>query len=166
MASIKLLNAIYSAARMLNKATVDQVSAELRGTSSDLSAREIATRATERLNPPAIRNSVRELFDTWQCEIDGMSAESLGAALVATQWTIEEERRRSKFELVWTGPKPKGSSLRRSDIVLEELILSAQSELLISSFVVVDIRGIVEQLEAALERGVKTTLVLKLSLTR
>ena len=45
--------------------------------------------------------------------------------------------------------------------MLEELIASAKAELLVSSFVVVDIREVVEQLEAAIDRGVNVTLVLE-----
>lgn len=64
-------------------------------------------------------------------------------------------------ELVWTGPLPEGSVLRKTDQALQEVICIAQQQLLIVSFAVFKVEHIAKALNQALARGVEVTIVLE-----
>jgi phosphatidylserine/phosphatidylglycerophosphate/cardiolipin synthase-like enzyme len=63
------------------------------------------------------------------------------------------------LELVWTGPNPQSTPLRRTDQALLQLIHSAKEKLLIVSFAVYKVPEIANALDNALNRGVSLQIV-------
>jgi thiol-disulfide isomerase/thioredoxin len=71
----------------------------------------------------------------------------------------EHYRRRQTAELVWTGPAPRGTTLRRTDQVLLDLIRIAERTLHLVTFAAYKVHVLREAMLAAARRGVSVTLV-------
>lgn len=82
-------------------------------------------------SPPA-RARVSSLIETWSSAPD-VSPASLSWALRAAS-NVDERRREQTIELVWTGPSPGGTVLRRTDQVLLDIIRSARRTLYLVTF--------------------------------
>ncbi len=72
-------------------------------------------------------------------------------------------RERQTLEVVWTGPKPASSTLRRTDQALLEVIEAAQSELWIVCFAVYRLNMINRALGRAIDRKVRVHFVMETS---
>jgi phosphatidylserine/phosphatidylglycerophosphate/cardiolipin synthase-like enzyme len=71
----------------------------------------------------------------------------------------DHHRRGQSVELVWTGPAPRGSTLRRTDQVLLDLIRTAERTLHVVTFAAYRIPVVKEAMLAAARRGVDVTLI-------
>ncbi|WP_422449532.1 MULTISPECIES: DISARM system phospholipase D-like protein DrmC [unclassified Endozoicomonas] len=69
-------------------------------------------------------------------------------------------------ELVWTGPDTTIVPVRQTSAVLHEVIDKAQHSLFIVSFVITDIKATATALEAAINRGVKLSILTESSKER
>lgn len=105
------------------------------------------------------RLRVAELLELWIGEGHGASPSSLGWALHAAHATDMWHRRRQRLELVWTGPVPHGTTLRRTDQALLEIVEGARRYLLIVTFAAYRVKAIHEALVAAADRGVRVDFV-------
>ncbi len=70
-------------------------------------------------------------------------------------------RSRQRIELVWTGPTPPGSTLRRIDQGLLEVIARARASLTIVTFAAWEAPVLRAALRDALDRGVRVTFVIE-----
>ena len=91
----------------------------------------------------------------------GVSSDSVVLALEAAFQSHRHWRTSQSLEIVWTGPSPAHSTLRRTDQALLEVVRSAQQELWIVSFAAYRVRVVVDALKQAIHRGVQVSLVLE-----
>jgi len=85
----------------------------------------------------------------------------LAAALVAAQIAGQIERDREQVELIWTGPQPPGSHLRRTDQALFEVVDRARERLLLVTYAAYNVPILVSRLQEAEAQGVEIRLVLE-----
>lgn len=105
------------------------------------------------------RQDVLDLLSLWQAEYPAAGLFALTTALAAAAHCEAESRRELSLELVWTGPNPQSTPLRRTDQALLQLIRSAKEHLLIVSFAVYKVPEIADALIKALNRGVSLQIV-------
>jgi phosphatidylserine/phosphatidylglycerophosphate/cardiolipin synthase-like enzyme len=91
----------------------------------------------------------------------GFNAKSIGLALQAAFFANQQCRNSQSIELVWTGPSPPQTHLRRTDQALLEVIRNAESEVWIVSFAAYGVQSILKALISAMDRGVVVSLVLE-----
>ena len=101
-----------------------------------------------------------ELDRLWSAT-PGLDSETLGVAIGAARLAHERASRAQEINVVWTGPATEAVPLRRTEQVLEEIIDTARTELLIVSFVVYKVEEVMDALSRALGRGVKLRMVLE-----
>jgi cardiolipin synthase A/B len=121
-------------------------------------------RASSRLNTVGLRTLSAGVFS----ELNGNDfdfGEIAGFARGASA-AFELNRSQSSAEFVWTGPKTSQVYPRRSEQVLLDLIREAKSELLLVSFVTINVGNIYEQLNAAIAQSVKVSVLLESSKQR
>lgn len=109
---------------------------------------------------PRYREAIAAVIAAWEQSAPHMHPHSVAFALRAAAQAGHRQRRMQSLELVWTGPSS-GQSLRRTAQVLQDLIDTAQRELLIVSFAVYEIPEIRAALLRAAERGVQISLVIE-----
>ena len=112
-----------------------------------------------RLGSPAARTRLANLLTDWTAA--GHSPAALCWALRGAQASRAHQVRKQSMSLVWTGPAPHHSTLRRTDQVLQQLIEEASRSILIVTFAAYKVPRIKAALEAKLAQGVEITLVLE-----
>jgi len=105
------------------------------------------------------RLRIHLLLETWAAEGHGAAPASLAWVLHAVHATDSWHRNRQRLELVWTGPVPHGTTLRRTDQALLELVEGASRTLMLVTFAAYRVRAIHEALVAAADRGVRIDFV-------
>ncbi|MBK7878894.1 MAG: phospholipase [Planctomycetes bacterium] len=115
--------------------------------------------------PPGFPFECRDQLDgvssAWRSSGNEFSAKALGLAVLAAAQAVEAERSSERVELVWSGPTKPGTSLRRTEQALTELVQGARQEIWIVSYVAYSVVGIRDALVAALKRGVRVNLLLE-----
>ena len=101
---------------------------------------------------------VSGMSEAWNSAPD-VSPANLAWALRAASEADERRRREQTVALVWTGPSPGGSVLRRTDQALLDLIRTARSSLHIVTFAAYKIPVLNEAMLAAARRGVEISLI-------
>lgn len=98
-----------------------------------------------------------------ECAKSGLvaSTEHLANWLTLLAATAELQSAGESAELVWTGPLPAGSVLRRTDQALQEVISASRQRLLIVSFAIFKVAHISKALKDALARGVEIAIILE-----
>ena len=120
----------------------------------------IQAQAQRAIAAPHYREEVGTLLAVWRAQAPDLPPASIAFALKAAAHAVAQQRQAQTLELVWTGP---GSAqpLRRTAQVLQDLIETAQRDLLIVSFAVYDIPEIGQALHRAALRGVQLRLVIE-----
>ncbi len=110
---------------------------------------------------PAYRAAVARFMNAWAG--DAADAPSTGVAwgLRAAARTITRERAQESVELVWTGPNPMGTPLRRTDGALLEVINAAERTLTIVTFAAYKVPSVAVALIDAARRGVAIRVVIE-----
>jgi cardiolipin synthase len=111
--------------------------------------------------PADCRDGVNALVAAWRLSGSAVSAHALGLAISSASRAVEAERLGERVELVWSGPAKPGTSLRRTEQALTELVQSARNELWIVSYVAYSVSGLRDALGDALRRGVRVCLLLE-----
>lgn len=114
------------------------------------------------------QDALTRLLTTWREKHEDLDAGRMVLVLSAAQTAIEIERGRSpETEIVWTGPAVKGSHLRATRQVVQDIVAGAKEELLIVGYWLAgreDQEGIVADVVTlmadAVERGVEVTMAL------
>ncbi len=88
-------------------------------------------------------------------------ADGLVRLLRSMSLTAQTDHTGEVTELVWTGPQPEESVLRRTDQALQEVIHAATRQLLLVSFAVYKVGHLSTALRGALERGADVNIVLE-----
>ena len=102
------------------------------------------------------------LLQAWRDEHDGASRLSrMLRSLLEVKHYVEE--RGTHVELVWTGHKPPGSSLRSTPPVISEMLDAAQSHVIVLSYAVwlgqARVGAVLDRVVAARRRGAQVTFV-------
>lgn len=153
----KLLDSIAVAARELPRSVVEELCDTLEALADDAQLRQRAALPGIVASPRA-RARVSRLIEAWGAAPD-VSPASLAWALLAASDADERRRREQTVELVWTGPSPEGTVLRRTDQVLLDLIRSARRTLYMVTFAAYKIPILNEAMLAAVRRGVEISLI-------
>lgn len=112
-----------------------------------------------RLPTARLRRKLKKILalaDEGQVQLD-----ALRFAIEAAGHAHEMRRQETSLEMVWTGPSPPSTLLRRTDQALLEVIKSAQSRLWIVSFAAYRVKAVIAEIDAACTRGVKVNLILE-----
>lgn len=104
-----------------------------------------------------LRKLLHRVASTGGAPAPAALALALGAAARTDDW----HRLHQSKELVWSGPKPLDTMLRRTDQALLELIGAAQRELFIVTFAAYRVPALVGALVAAAARGVRLEFLLE-----
>ncbi|WP_370663276.1 DISARM system phospholipase D-like protein DrmC [Massilia mucilaginosa] len=104
---------------------------------------------------------VEKLVEAWKGT--AVTSAELAAMLGAASHLYTTVANEQSTELVWTGPTTPLISARRTEQALLQVINTADSRLLITSFVAYDFSAIVQALNAATNRGVVVSMLLESS---
>jgi phosphatidylserine/phosphatidylglycerophosphate/cardiolipin synthase-like enzyme len=155
-----LLEAIAEIAREVPSTLLETICFEL-GKSGAVSAFRYVSHSIAHLAQPTVQAKLTELLQSCErCE-PPVSPESLAWALRGAANTNAHWQKWQDLELVWTGPKPKDSSLRRTDQAILDVIAASQRELLIVTFAAYKVPEIAKALVDAAHRGVIIVFVVE-----
>lgn len=157
---VKLIERVVALATKLPKPILDQFCCGLDELPSGCGVEE-AVRSLNSVAQPDVRDALHDLIGTLAGSSAGISPRELAWALRGAGAVDDFHRSLQSLELVWTGPVPEGMVFRRTDQALLEIIRSAQSSLIIVTFVAYKIRQIAAALEEAAARGVRILFVLE-----
>jgi cardiolipin synthase len=155
-----LLAVVTAVARELPEPLLQAVCDALEPLPGGLSSAErqaIAAKA----NAPRARAALADLLDRWTSGGAGMSPAALAWALRASAVTHSWHHDHQSRELVWTGPVPMGTTLRRTDQALLELIRGARMQVTVVTFAAYRVPAIRKALLEASQRGVRLRFILE-----
>ncbi len=153
----RLLESIGATARELPRSVVEQLCYVLVGMAEDAPPGERASLPAIIASPGA-RVRISGLIEAWD-SAPTVGPTSLAWALRAASDADERRRHEQTIELVWTGPSPEGTVLRRTDQVLLDLIRSARHTLHIMTFAAYKIPILNEAMLEAARSGVDISLI-------
>ena len=110
---------------------------------------------------PEARAALIILVTIWRNQAPEITPRELAWAIRAANFTDNFHRARQSLELVWTGPTSEGSTFRRTDQALLEMIQQAKTSIIIVTFAAYKVPHISAALVAAAARGVQVTLILE-----
>lgn len=119
----------------------------------------LTAKLLHQLPKASLRVLLVDLLETWQLEANHLSSKAIASSLATANYCNREAKKELSLELVWTGPNPGLTPLRRTDQVLLQLIREAKQELLVVSFAVYKIPELAKALISAVERGVRLRIV-------
>ena len=156
-----IASAAAKLSRKLPEDALDRVAHALLDLPNGLTTEQTVQAVTANIASPAARAAVAKLVKRWRKRAPNVTGQALGHALMAAGTATSQMRAMQSEELVWSGPRPPGTMLRRIDAALYELIDGATESLTIVTFAAYDIPRIRERVLAALDRGVIVTLILE-----
>ena len=157
--SPQLLAQIRKVAQELPPAMLNTLIKDLTSKDIGFSGTALGKQLCQKLPNTHWRQGVIDLLALWHTDYPSSEPFALAAALSAAAHCETESRQELSLELVWTGPNPQESPLRRTDQALLQLIRSAKEHLLIVSFAVYKVPEIADALVKALNRGVSLQIV-------
>lgn len=154
------LDAMRTASRELPREVLEALCARIEALPLDASAAQ--RRATiAAMGSAHARQVALALIDQWVTLGELLSPSAFAWALRAAADMDAWHRNRQRIELVWTGPTPPGSTLRRIDQGLLEVITRASVSLTIVTFAAWEMPVLQAALRDALSRGVALTFVIE-----
>lgn len=153
----RLLAEVIAAGSELSRGSIEELSSALESMPDDSSSAGRASLPAN-VHPPVARRRAVRLARLW-AEAPGVSAESLAWGMRAAHGVDENHRRGRSVELVWTGPAPRGTTLRRTDQVLLDMVRTAEHTLHVVTFAAYRIPVVKEAMLRAAKRGVAVTLI-------
>ena len=116
----------------------------------------------------AVQSALSNVISIWAKEFSVLPNSAFATQLTALkQAVLSTQREAAQTEVVWTGPKVEGSYLRATRQVVQDIISTAASELLVVGYWLAGkedndgiINDILELIADAVLRGVKVTMVL------
>ncbi len=160
-AQADLLQAIVTFAGKVVAPTLEQFCGLLEKLPHHPPTDQMLVALANQLTQAEVRGMVGELMEAWRLNGLSITPQELAWSLRAASRMDEAHRARQSLELVWTGPTPESSTLRRTDQALLELIESARAELIMTTFAAYKVPAICGALMAAIERGVQVVLILE-----
>jgi len=113
------------------------------------------------VSAPRARAALADLLDRWATDGVGMAPAALAWALRSAATAHAWHHERQALELVWTGPVPQGTTLRRTDQALLELIRGAREQVTVVTFAAYRVPTIHRALLEAQRRGVRLHFILE-----
>ncbi len=156
--SQRLLAQIRRVARELPTPTLNSAIAVLMKHENP-SFESLKTQLLSGLPKASWRRVVAELIELWQVEARHLDGDAIATALATAAHCETASRQELSAQLVWSGPNPKGTPLRRTDQTLLQMIREAKEELILVSFAVYKIPEIAQELIAAGTRGVNLRII-------
>jgi phosphatidylserine/phosphatidylglycerophosphate/cardiolipin synthase-like enzyme len=104
--------------------------------------------------------AVSEIVDAW-ASAAVVSGAGVALGLRAAAHAATQERDDERVEIVWSGPTTTAVVLRRTRSVLFELVRGAESRLTLVSYAALRQDDLLDELRAAVARGVRVRLVLE-----
>ncbi len=101
------------------------------------------------------------VFNLWREHYPDFEPSIFAIALRAAGETARRQGEAESVEVVWSGPRPVGAKLRRTDEVLYSLVEGAKFRILLVTFAAYDIPRLKEALLRASKRGVKIRFILE-----
>lgn len=151
-------------AKLIADFTADLPEALLQSLANELRS-ELAFKAgKEKVYPlpsGARQNQLRQILES--AEEIGLQESAIGVAFQTAFYTHKYWRKKISVEMVWTGPSPVHTTLRRTDQVLLEVINKSRKSLWIVSFAAYRVRVVTDAINRAVQRGVEVKLVLESS---
>ncbi len=155
----RLLAEVAAAGNELSRGAIEELSEALeRLPAGGCASPGLGASLPGAVHSPVARARAYRLAMLWAAA-PGVSAESLAWGLRAAYSVDDHHRRERSVELVWTGPAPRGTTLRRTDQVLLDLVRTAERTLHVVTFAAYRIPAIKEAMLAAAKRGVSVTLI-------
>lgn len=111
--------------------------------------------------PAGARGRCRALVELVRSQHHPMGPPEMARVLRVASVVDQRRRKEQTLEVVWSGPMPPDSTLRRSEQALVETINASRSEAWLVSYVAYRVTSVRESLQAALERGVAVNLLLE-----
>jgi phosphatidylserine/phosphatidylglycerophosphate/cardiolipin synthase-like enzyme len=150
--------AVVRAARTLPGDQLDQLANAL--DEADGPSAALRVRTTSLVATDVFGQAVAEILDAWSGG-DALDGSAVALALRASAEAARAERDEEEIEIVWTGPTTSAVALRRTRVVLFELIRGARSRITLVSYAAFRQDDLVEELRSAAGRGVQVRLVLE-----
>ena len=154
----RLLEEVSATGAELSRGAIEELSAALERAGAEGASPAQRASLPAGVHSPAARARAVRLAKLWGAA-PGVSAEALAWGLRAASGADERHRRGRSVELVWTGPAPRGTTLRRTDQVLLDLVRTAERNLHVVTFAAYRIPAVKEAMLAAAKRGVAVTLI-------
>jgi phosphatidylserine/phosphatidylglycerophosphate/cardiolipin synthase-like enzyme len=155
-----LLEAIAEVACEVPSTLLETICFEL-GKSSAVSAFRDVSHCIAHLAQPTVQAKLTDLLQACErCE-PPVSPDSLAWALRGAAKTNAHWQKWQELELVWTGPVPVDSSLRRTDQAVLDVIAASKQDLLIVTFAAYRVPEIAKALIDAAHRGVAIVFVVE-----
>jgi phosphatidylserine/phosphatidylglycerophosphate/cardiolipin synthase-like enzyme len=155
-----LLEAIAEVAREVPSHLLETMCEEMGNASGPLAFRDLF-HLIAHLAQSNLQTKLTDLVKACEHCVPPVSPQSLawalrGAATMNAQWQKWQE-----LELVWTGPVPVDSSLRRTDQAILDVIADSKQDLLIVTFAAYKVSEIAKALIDAAHRGVAIVFVVE-----
>mgnify|MGYP003381045186 CR=1 FL=1 len=110
---------------------------------------------------PSVAQLIRKFLLRWYSLASQFPAEAVALAIRAASLAVTETRQSQQLEFVWTGPDSRVIPVRRTEQALLQVARDARYSLHIVSFAVYRAENIVNELVAALDRGVRVAIYLE-----
>jgi phosphatidylserine/phosphatidylglycerophosphate/cardiolipin synthase-like enzyme len=153
-----LLELVHVTVQSVDAASLDGLAASL-----EASGQAGAEAFLRRVPQPATRGQLTKLLARWRRMKPQLAPGALAWALRGAQTADQWHREHQSLELVWTGPAPETTTLRRADQALLDVVREAQRSLVIVSFAVHLVPNLLHALRDALARGVSVRLIFETS---
>jgi phosphatidylserine/phosphatidylglycerophosphate/cardiolipin synthase-like enzyme len=155
-----LLEALRAAASELPQEVLEELCAGIEGLPAEATLGQRRGLAAGLAGAHA-RQVALDLLARWDTAGGSVGPQAFAWALRAAGAMDAWHRARQRIELVWTGPTPQGSTLRRIDQGLLEVLRRAQRSLVVVTFAAWEMPLVQQALQAVIERGVRTIFVME-----
>lgn len=125
------------------------------------SAGQLRAEITRRVAHHHHRDLALDFIDRWLTEAPAVDHHLVAVALQTASISERRHRESQSLELVWTGPEVEGTSFRRTEQVVLQLLDQAKERVLLVSYAVYRIPNIRQALVSAAKRGVRITVVIE-----
>lgn len=156
----RLIRKIVEYTKDLPSSTLETVAESLSELSAGAGEKERAAVA-EKICSGSARDAVTKLIREWNRHAPKIQSESIALVLQTVAEKEAQYKKSQSLQLVWSGPTPGCSILRRTDQVLYDLIKEAEKDVFIVTYAAYKIPKVREALVGAAKRGVRISLILR-----
>ena len=151
-----IVHGVHALASSLPISTVEAVASAIRNCSMVTLKAEISQRVPHHQH----REMALAFVDRWRAEAGDVDPVTVSIALQTAALAEQSHKDSQSAELVWTGPET-GTSFRRTEQAILQLLDAAQQRITLVSFAVYSIPNVAKALVKAAQRGVKLTVIVE-----
>ncbi len=155
-----LVDSVSELVALLPPSKIEAIASRLRGANLPAQEQEFH----QIVGTPAARTALGSMLSAWRKST--LPGDVVAGMLIGAAHFRERAQRDCTVELVWTGPMTPFIAPRRTEQVLLDVIQRATKELFIVSFVAYDVPSIIAAINAAIDRGVDTRILVEASVTQ